>query len=229
MAGLADRRPHWAPPPERPFRALALEKPRRFRIKLALTTPFGPTHPEIAAAVERAAKIAADLGHRVEPGVVPDGSLEEFLPLWQHMIAQFPLARWERAQPITRWLAEPGKKLRTRDVRRLHASIEARLKPPLEEPDIWLTPAVAQPAPRIGAYANRAPADAFADAAQLGAFTAAFNLTGQPAASLPIGLTSDGLPIGLQIAGRTFAEADVLQLSHELEQAIPFRARPPLR
>src|SRR5262249_37486533 len=115
-------------------------------------SPFGATHPEIAAAVERAVKIAAELGHQVEEGVQPEGTLEEFLPLWQHMIAQFPLARWGRAQPITRWLAEPGKKLRGRDIVALHESIEARLKPALEKPDLWLTPTVAQPAPRIGAY-----------------------------------------------------------------------------
>jgi amidase len=227
MAGVLDGRTHWAPPPPRPFRELARDKPRRFKVCWSTRSPFGETHPEIAAAVERAARLTAELGHEVEEAALPEGTLEEFLPLWQHMVGQFPLARWHRAQPVTRWLAEAGKKLRRRDVAAQHEAIEARLKPPLELPDLWLTPTVAQPAPRIGAFAGRSADEAFADAAKLGAFTAAFNLTGQPAASLPLGLTADGLPMGLQIAGRTFAEADVLQLSRQLEEAMPWRQRQP--
>lgn len=227
MAGLVDGRPHWAPPPAQPFAILARQPPRRMRIKLTTRSPLATTHPEIAAAVRSAAGRLAELGHDVEEGATPDGTLEEFLPLWQFLTAQMPLVRLARAQPITRWLAEPGRKLRGRDVRALHAELEARLLPALEAPDLWVTPTVPQPAPPIAAYADRPPAEAFADAAQFGAFTAVFNITGQPAASVPIGLTRDGLPIGLQIAGRRLADADVLQVARQLEAALPWRQRRP--
>ena len=82
----------------------------------------------------------------------------------------------------------------------LRRSIADRLLPPLAAPDAWITPTVPVPAPRVGTFAGRPPAEAFADAAALGAFTAAFNITGQPAASVPLGLTREGLPMGLQIA-----------------------------
>lgn len=225
MAGVLDGRTHWAPPPTAPFATLARHIPRRMRIRYTTRSPLATTHPEIAAAVDNALKQLAALGHDVEEGETPAGSLEEFLPLWQHLVAQFPLARWDRAQPITRWLAEPGRKLRGRDVRALHERISARLLPVLEAPDLWITPTVPQPAPKIAAFEGRPPAEAFADAAQYGAFTAAFNITGQPAASVPIGLTRDGLPIGMQIAGRRFADADVLQVSRQLEEAMPWRTR----
>jgi amidase len=225
MAGLVGGRPHWAPPPRRPYRELLAEKPRQLRIFVNTRSPFGETHPEIAAAVTRAARLLADLGHHVEEAALPEGSIEEFLPLWQHLIGEFPLAIWSRAQPITRWLAAPGRALRTADMQALRRSIADRLLPALAAPDAWLTPTVAVPAPRIGAFSGRPPAEAFHDAARLGAFTAPFNITGQPAASIPLGLTKDGLPMGLQIGGRPNAEDVVLALSKQLEEAAPWRDR----
>ena len=37
-----------------------------------------------------------------------------------------------------------------------------------------------------------------------------FNFTGHPAASIPAGMSDDGLPVGMQIAGRRYADVDVL-------------------
>lgn len=229
MAGIVGGKPHWAPPPPRPFAELARTAPRRMTIHFTTKSPLATTHPEIAACVEQAARTLADLGHHVEEGVPPEGTLDEFLPLWQHLVAQFVIARWQRAQPVTRWLAEAGRKLRKHEVLALHRRLEARLRPALEAPDLWLSPTVAQPAPRVAAFHNRPPAEAFAAAAEYGAFTAAFNITGQPAASLPLGVTRAGLPIGVQLAGRLFADADVLAVSRELEQALPWHDRRPPR
>jgi Asp-tRNA(Asn)/Glu-tRNA(Gln) amidotransferase A subunit family amidase len=59
-------------------------------------------------------------------------------------------------------------------------------------------------------------------------FTAVLNLIGLPAASLPMGRTQAGLPMGLQIVGGPFAERDVLALSWELEEAMPWQTIAPL-
>ena len=57
--------------------------------------------------------------------------------------------------------------------------------------------------------------------------TFAFNLTGHPAASVPAGF-ADGLPVGLQLAGRRFADDDVLAASAALERVRPWQdAYPP--
>jgi aspartyl-tRNA(Asn)/glutamyl-tRNA(Gln) amidotransferase subunit A len=52
--------------------------------------------------------------------------------------------------------------------------------------------------------------------------TMIYNLTGHPAASVPAGLTEDGLPVGLQVAGRRFADDDVLAASATLERVRPW-------
>jgi amidase len=194
-------------------------------VRFATRAPIGRTDPEIAAAVERAAKLVADLGHDVEEAPLPEGSVEEFLPLWQHLIGDFPLAIWSRTQPVTRWLAEPGRSLRLEDMNALRRKLAERFLRELGDPDVWLTPAVAVPAPRVGSFAGLPPAEAFGAAAVLGGFTAAMNITGQPAASVPLGLTSAGLPMGLQVAARLYHEEDVLAVSRQLEEAAPWRAR----
>jgi amidase len=88
--------------------------------------------------------------------------------------------------------------------------------------DAWLTPTVAVPPPRIGAWRHLAPPDVFAEASKLGVFTAPFNLSGQPAASVPAGRSRAGRPIGLQIAGRPLADGLVLAIARQLEQAMPW-------
>ena len=50
------------------------------------------------------------------------------------------------------------------------------------------------------------------------------NFTGHPAASIPAGLTEAGLPVGMQIAGRRYADADVLAASAAFEQLKPWQA-----
>jgi amidase len=225
MAGLDEGKPHWATPPPRRYRELIGDRPRTLRIRLITHPPFGETHPEIAAAVARAARLAGDLGHHVEEIGPPSGSLDEFLPLWQHLVADMPIPFLARAQPVTRWLAERGRHLRAEDMNALRRRLADRVLRDLGDADIWLSPAVAVPAPRVGSFGGASPAATFADAARLGAFTAAMNVTGQPAASLPLGLTEGGLPMGLQIAGRLEREDDVLMLSRQLEEAAPWRGR----
>lgn len=222
MAGLVEGRPHWAPPPERPFRERS-GPGRRLRIRFITATKLGPTDPEIVVGLQRAIGVLTSLGHVVEEGCLPESSTEEFLPLWQHQVAQVPLWNWSRTQPVTRWLGEAGRRLRADDVRSLFDRLNARFAPAFATADAWLMPTTAVPAPRIGAFRGLPAAEAFARAAQLGAFTAIINLTGLPAASIPMGRTLAGLPMGLQVVGGPFGEQDVLSLSWELEEAMPWQ------
>ena len=58
-------------------------------------------------------------------------------------------------------------------------------------------------------------------------FTIAGNLTGAPAISIPCGFTRGGLPIGLQLQANYFREAQLLNVSHQYQQATDWHARAP--
>lgn len=225
LAGLDGGTPHWAPRPERTFREAIQHEPPKLKIRVVTKAPIGQTDPEIADAVLRAAKVLEGLGHHVEEGVFPSCTLEEFLPIWQGLVGDVPFIRWSRAQPITRWLVEGGTKLAPGFARQRQRELSERFLSVFDQADLWLTPTMPSTAPRVGAFANRPPAEAFADAARFGGFTAPFNVTGQPGANVPLGLSRDGLPMGLQLVGRRFADDVVLQVSRQLEQAMPWKER----
>lgn len=222
MAGVSVGKPHRLPLPEKSFLELTRTPPKKLRIHFVVQGPLGETHPEVVAAVERVAQVLSQAGHELEAGTAPSGSVEEFLPVFQQMVAMPPVWNWSRVQPVTKWLGQPGKKLDPKFVARRQAEINARLEKSFEGTEVWLTPTVAQLPPRVGAWKHLPPQEHFEVAAQLGAFTAAFNLLGYPAANVPAGISSDGRPIGVQIACRTGEEGTVLALSKQVEEALPW-------
>jgi amidase len=208
------------------FRAGLGEPLKPLKIRFTTKNAVVATDPEIAAAVVATARLLSDLGHDVEEAEAPLLMVEEFLPLWQHVISDVPLMRWSRAEPVTRWLAEPGRALRADAMVTLRRAIAARQLEGYNQADVWLTPTVGIATPLVGAFAGlSAEARFHQGGAAIASFTAPFNVTGQPAASVPVGLTKAGLPIGVQVVGRELAEDVVLGVSRQLEQAAPWRGR----
>jgi aspartyl-tRNA(Asn)/glutamyl-tRNA(Gln) amidotransferase subunit A len=56
-------------------------------------------------------------------------------------------------------------------------------------------------------------------------FTIAANLTGAPAISIPCGFDDRGLPVGMQLQGNYFREAQLLNVSHQFQQATDWQIR----
>jgi amidase len=209
----------WAPLPPRPFAALARERPPKLRVRVAFRCNVVETDPEIAAAVERVARLLEKQGHRIEERamILPEGAVRDFLPVWQNAAVQAPVHDWSVTQPVTRWLAEKGRDLDPRTVEQMMEKLRRVAVDQFGDADVWLTPTVAVPPPRIGAWTDLEPEQVLEEATHLGAFTAPFNISWQPAASLPVGLSRRGHPIGAQIAGRSLADGLVLAVARALE------------
>jgi amidase len=208
------------------FLELCRRTVRPLRIHCATSVHIVATTDEIRATTERAARILAELGHQIEWQPSLSGvEIDEFLPVWQELIANVPVSDWSLTQPLTRWLGEQGKKLQRRDVAAVIASISERIFALFGGADMWLTPTVAVPPFPIGALKDLAPVDTFRRAAQLGAFTGPFNVSGQPAISVPAGLSRAGHPIGVQLVGRAGDDATVLALGRALAERLEWRRR----
>jgi len=96
--------------------------------------------------------------------------------------------------------------------------------------DVLLTPTLGALLPAVGHYDPLAPTDprdTFAMWSRWESFLPVFNTTGQPAISLPLHQSPNGLPIGMQLVGGLGAEATLLALSAQLEQALPWAERRP--
>ncbi|HTY04354.1 MAG TPA: Asp-tRNA(Asn)/Glu-tRNA(Gln) amidotransferase subunit GatA [Rhodocyclaceae bacterium] len=60
-------------------------------------------------------------------------------------------------------------------------------------------------------------------------YTVAINLAGLPGMSIPCGFGSGGMPVGLQIVGPWFAEARMLNVAHQYQQATDWHLRAPAK
>lgn len=227
-----------APPPERAFLAEAELEPGRLRIAYTLTPPVEvPVDETCAAAVHEAVALLAELGHDVHEAVPPwtDPDLaEHFIRVWQAGPAAMGID-FELLEPINRALAEDAvatpSPAMTVSLYRLQS--EARkLVAFWSDVDVLVTPTLALPPVPIGwtfEDTDGDPRAAFLRQFFFTPFTAVFNVTGQPAMSLPLHRSADGLPIGVHFVGRPFADATLVRLAAQLEQARPWiDYRPPL-
>jgi amidase len=201
------------------FQRAMLQPLASLRVRFAEDSPFGKPHPEHMAAMQRVLGLLENMGHAIEPAPLMTGTIEDFLPLWQTLVASAPMRR-SLVQPVTGWLIDGARGRTRRSVAELHDRAEAKVDAAFGDADIWVSPTTLVPAPRIGAWRDLPPSAAFTAAAGLAGLTAPFNITGQPACSLPVGLNSQGLPIGVQLVARRGEDGLLLALARSLEQAL---------
>lgn len=238
--------PYWAPPMERPLMEAIKSPPKRLKIAFAITSFTGaPVHAECKAAVEAAAKLCASLGHELVEAK-PSFDFEKAMRAWSNVVAcgtalsidqrAAALGRAPRADelhPTIRSAAELGRRLSGPDylasINTVHATGRAVARFFVDH-DLLLTPTLAEPPARLGRFALSNPD--FLDhrlgpkgIVHYSPFCPIFNITGQPAITLPLHWSADGLPVGVQFAGRFGAEAVLMKLAAQLEQAAPWAGR----
>jgi amidase len=137
---------------------------------------------------------------------------------------------WKALEPRTRAEARVGRLLRrTRPApdgppRR----VLARFRSWFADHDVLLSPTLAQPPLRVGAYRGKGLVRTLLGLTAYMPFPPPLNLVGFPAASVPAGVTEDGLPLGVQLAAAPGGEALLLSVARQLETVAPWPRRAPL-
>jgi aspartyl-tRNA(Asn)/glutamyl-tRNA(Gln) amidotransferase subunit A len=210
---------------------------RDFRIGLddgvrGLRVGFSPdlgyldVDPEIASAIEAAARDFEELGAQVAPVEQPFADpWEAFTTHWYagagRLLAGVPAEKHDLIEPAFRQVAAEGQSIPLAaflEAQAARAALAAAMAAFHTRHDLLLCPtlpiatfAAGQETPsRTGRWTHWAGA------------MYPFNLTQQPAASCPCGFTSAGLPVGLQIVGPAYRDDLVLRAARAYESAQPF-------
>ena len=231
------------------FLAQSKRPPGRLRVACMTRSPFGaPLHPECVASMQRTRALLTDLGHEVvDAALTVDWDL---FTKHVHVIwcvgTSFPLEAVARSlgRPISLDTLETATLACYEDAKRMTAfhvaaalayfnEVSRAVAQYFEGIDVLLSPTSAQPPPKHGVIDQNAPGiDGITwtkRTFEWFPFTPIFNATGQPAISLPLHWSRDGLPMGSQFVGRFGAEAMLLSLAQQIEEAAPWAdRRPPL-
>ena len=234
MSGYEPGDFYTAPVPERPFLAEAGSDPGRLRIAVTTEPPVDvPVDPVCVAAAQAAAALLSELGHDVTeatPAWRSDDAIEQFTRIWQIGPAVSGVDDLSLLEPLNRMLAEQARATPSPDaavaVMRLQA-LTRQIVSFWSDVDVLVTPTLALPPVPVGWALEGSPKAAFARQWHWTPFTAIVNVTGQPAMSVPLHWTDDGLPVGVQMIGAPFAEATLIRLAAQLEEARPWAHRRP--
>jgi len=236
--------PSGAPAPARPFREEVGAPPGALRIAYTTLAPNGAKiDPESVRALAEAAKLCAELGHRVEPAdpaidraaVVPTfltlAAANMVVNLGSHP-TKGRAARPDEVEKVTWATAKLGEELSGADYVRATQTahrLGRQMAAFHADWDVLLTPGLATLPVTLGwldmmlddvdEYWRRVFA--------FSPFTVWFNLTGQPALVLPLGRAPDGLPVAVQLVARFGDEATLFRLAAQLEAARPWFERKP--
>jgi amidase len=240
VAGYVPGDPYCAPPEPASYLDGIKRKPKKLRIAFSTTKLDGrPLHPDCVAAVKRAAKLCADLGHDVEeamPDLDQATLVPMFIQIWRANLAagidtiamltgQTPTP--EMFEGLTWGVYEAGKRIAASTYLQAKQGINVACRATAkfhETYDMWLSSTLAEPPVKLGRFdmEERDPDKSFAPLIDYVPFTAMQNVTGQPAINMPLTWNKEGLPIGVHFVGRFGDELGLLKLAAQLESAAPW-------
>ncbi|GAA3645202.1 amidase [Nocardioides ginsengisoli] len=238
--------PYSAPPGPGRWVDECVPEPGRLRIAVTTRTADGdPGHPEVVAVVAEACRLLTELGHDVfERDLTElDGRVGSAIGRMYGAATDWAIRYWvdelgrrpepDELEPLTRLYWERGQRVSGGELLMAITTIQRftrRLAEATAGFDLWLSPTLAEPPPRLGEMAadDADPTVAEARAARFVAYPLVVaNLTGRAAMSVPFGWSASGLPIGVHFLGTYGGEATLLRLAAQLEQARPWADRRP--
>jgi aspartyl-tRNA(Asn)/glutamyl-tRNA(Gln) amidotransferase subunit A len=185
-----------------------------------------PLHPDVAGAWRLALDRLGDAGvpvSVVEPPPLPFIRAAQFVVLHAEAAAfhrERLLLRAGDLGPDVRVRLEIGEFLMAVDYlqgQRLRRQVATDFLSLFDTVDVLLLPALPVAAPALGT--RLLPIGEKAESVQMALtrYTTAFNQSGLPALVVPVGADALGLPLAVQVAGRPFAELDILRAGVGLE------------
>jgi amidase len=240
MLSLSEDRRHRAP--WAPVGFVAGPAAKRLKIAFCTQNIFGvQPDPEVKAAIEATAKLCRSLGHEIiEVSNPVNGTqlMDQIMTIWctpaqwavgmaqrRHLNPQDVLEPWTLGLAA---LLSTQPKSAVKDAIKYFKSFEGQFEQFIAPYDVWLTPVLFSPPPRLGELAPTVPFDTLRQrVSQYVSYTPIHNVAGGPAMSVPLHWSSGGLPIGSQFAAKGGGEASLLSLAYELEIAQPWAARRP--
>lgn len=188
--------------------------------------PGGDVEPEWVAALDGAAAALERLGHRVQRADPPYG-LTDPLPVFARWFAGVAdsvetTVRFEdrrHLQPRTRRHAGLGRWVRRLGGPRERGAdrVRRRMTAFLDDYDVLLTPALAEPPIPARRWSRRSWLANVMANARFAPFAALWNLVGAPAGVVPVGVHSDGTPLAVQVVATAARSARVLEVMALLE------------
>jgi aspartyl-tRNA(Asn)/glutamyl-tRNA(Gln) amidotransferase subunit A len=166
--------------------------------------------PEVRHALDRSRETLAAAGHTVVDVAIdhaewtPDVYLHIVLPEAARFHAPMLETSADKYSPGVRLRLEMGRYLLAEDYVRamgLREHLTRAVDRALDGVDALLLPALAIPAPPLGAASVEVDGAKEPIRAVMLRLTQLFNISGHPAVALPAGTTSDGWPVGLQLVG----------------------------
>jgi amidase len=243
-SGPAPGDPYWAPPHAGTWASEVGRSPGRLRIAVTSRTADGGTaHPDCLAALDDAVTVLTDLGHHVferdltelTPAVgsaigrVYGAAVDWAIRYWTRELGRAPGP--DELEPLTRLYWERSHGVSGGEVLMALTTLQeftrtlAATTDGADGFDLWLSPTLAEPPPRLGELVatDTEPQLAEARSAAFVAFPLVVaNITGRPAMSVPLFRNADGLPIGVHLMGPFGGEAMLLRLAAQLEQVRPW-------
>jgi aspartyl-tRNA(Asn)/glutamyl-tRNA(Gln) amidotransferase subunit A len=216
----------WTDLPAEPQQAV--QTLRGLSVGLLLDPGWGLSlNPEVAAAIEAAARHFAQAGAQVTPmSAFTTREMADGINTFWRMrswldICALPPERRERVLPYIRdWVAEASGYSAAR-LFRAHSQFAALRDAAVaacQAFDLVLSPVAPDLA---GAAEAPSPTGDPLRAMEHIAYTLPFNMSGQPAVRVPCGEAEQGLPIGLQISGRRHDDLGVLRAARAWELLRP--------
>jgi amidase len=216
--------PYWLEPPAVSFFTSSQQSTPALKIGYVTSIlPVGEPASECQQAVTQVVQQLAAMGHRLIPQAIDLSPLiEPFTRVWSSAVAGSGIPP-EVLSPLNRWVMSQsgtaGEYLQAVTQMQLFARQLVSL---FAQIDVLIAPTYMHPAIKIGAWQDLSPEVTFQNIVNWILPCPPFNVTGQPVINLPAGFDAQGVPLGVQLVGQPNAEATIIALAAQLEQAQPW-------